>query len=463
MSDVGDHGMLTLITDDAANPRFNIKLSGTAALPSMQVFPPNLDFGSTIYRVMGQETLSECTSATRVVNVYNTGAAPLVISQLEFPTMGDHSDPHFEVVAATLGPMDMPLDYSQPITIPIATAAKITIQFTPVRTAPAVHDGSMIIHHNATPGGTYVVLLTGIGISDGPADDLFMQPPGPENDILWVIDNSCSMFDKQAKLVQNLSHFVDYADAQHADYQMAVTTTDGGSPDAGKLFQCYPYPRIISSSYAQRAQAFACTFLVGTLGPGIERGLAAAMLALERAQDPDQDPVRNPNAGLLRPEASLSIIVVSDEDDQSDQTLDLLRDYFNSVKGLGRTKLYAIAGPVAELCSTRNALPGFRYFQMTEEMGGMNGSQFYNICQADWSPFLSNLGLDVFVPISSWVLSQAADPATLVVNVDGVQVPYDMGNGVTFDARTNSIDFHGSAVPAPGGQIEARYSGSCRP
>ena len=54
----------------------------------------------------------------------------------------------------------------------------------------------------------------------------FLQAPSNQVDILWVIDNSCSMYDEQARLIQNMSRFIGYADSLGSDYQMAVTVTD---------------------------------------------------------------------------------------------------------------------------------------------------------------------------------------------------------------------------------------------
>ena len=82
------------------------------------------------------------------------------------------------------------------------------------------------------------------------------------------------MYDEQARLIDNLSEFISYADSQNADYQMGVIVTDSRSSNAGKLEFCYPHPRIIRHDYAQREEAFRCLFEVGVTGSYIEAGWA---------------------------------------------------------------------------------------------------------------------------------------------------------------------------------------------
>ena len=69
--------------------------------------------------------------------------------------------------------------------------------------------------------------------------------------------------------------------------------------------------------------------------------------------------------------------------------------------------------------------PGYRYFNMTQETGGI----FFNICEEDWQPVLTRLGLDVFTPTDEWDLSQAADPGSLVITVDGVPLTPNTQDG----------------------------------
>ena len=53
-------------------------------------------------------------------------------------------------------------------------------------------------------------------------------------DILFVIDDSGSMGEEQAKLAANFAPFVATLEEAGADYRIAVTTTDDGAPGCGE-------------------------------------------------------------------------------------------------------------------------------------------------------------------------------------------------------------------------------------
>ncbi len=165
--------------------------------------------------------------------------------------------------------------------------------------------------------------------------------PRRDLDILFVIDDSLSMQDEQESLRANFSRLIgvlESLDGGLPNVQIGVitpnlgtsaidgtmATTIGGCAaqgEAGTLrAQAGNGPRFLrdvadSSGGRVRnypgtlAEAFASLATVGTAGCGIEQHLEAAKRALDGT---------NPlNAGFLRPEAYLAIIVIADEDDCS--------------------------------------------------------------------------------------------------------------------------------------------------
>lgn len=186
-------------------------------------------------------------------------------------------------------------------------------------------------------------------------DDLGL-PPSVSTDILFVVDNSGSLRQKQAKVVAQLRTFVETLAAGPVknDFQVGVVTTgvtqnfqtcNGGAPaltsypaesgrlqlakdpDTGKALSNSP-PKILRSTELASADLVAkAGYLVtqGTFGSGQEMGLLAAKLALSEplAGAPLEPPASTPaalpgNAGFLRRASRLLVIVVSDEDDCSD-------------------------------------------------------------------------------------------------------------------------------------------------
>ena len=147
-------------------------------------------------------------------------------------------------------------------------------------------------------------------------------------DLLFVIDDSESMREEQENLSANLPGFIDILDNFNAgalDYRVGITTTGMNfalfSPplqstnligDNGALRQeCGMTKRWIDRGDPDARTQFACAANVGLDGPPLEMPLWATQLALrERVED-------GTNAGFLRDDALLGIIVISDEDDCS--------------------------------------------------------------------------------------------------------------------------------------------------
>ncbi len=451
-------GNLRVLTADTRNPQFSIDLTGRAEPPRVDVFPRDLDFGTVTFRnPVGQPPRSECSSPAREVRLFPLGSADVVVQSLDIDSA---SDLLFVITSVTVD--------GQPVTSPTGPfvvpsggdGLRVRIQFFPTRIDPAEHLATLRIRHNGE-GGEVTVQLRGSSVPDIPALESFEQSEGPKVDILWVIDNSCSMADEQERLIENLGRFIDIADAEDADYQMGVTVTDGFSSESGKLNRCFPHPPVISGDYPDREAAFECTFLVGTDGSGIEAGLEAAKNALQLAQSDEE----NINSGFLREEADLAVVVMSDEEDQSPNYPGII-EFMKGVKGPGResrVKVHAIAGPITGPCRDGSgffsAFPGYIYSQATIDTGGI----FFDICQSDWRPVLENLGLDTFQAFDTWYLEQVADPTTLVVTVDGRPVALDPADGYTYLFGENAIRFHGTSVPGPGQRIEVRYSSLCQP
>ena len=457
--ETGDFGVVNIVTNDARIPYAPVSLEGRAASVILEAFPTKVDFGTVAYR-SASGGISECSSATRIVQMFSLGAADAHFSGLEITAS---SDPSFRIASATVE--GQPIDPTSSFTLTRGEELRVSLVFNPGRASPAEHSGVLVARHDGEGGQTRFELVGTAGL-DGPVEDRFTQLDGPMADILWVIDNSCSMFDEQARLISNLTPFVGYADSVQSDYRMAVVTTDAISSRGGLFERCFPHPSIVASDYADaatREAAFRCMFEVGTDGNGnYEAGLGAAKRALERSLDPTLE--NNPNFGFLRDDADLVIVAVSDEDDQSYEPDTVLRDYFFSLKGNRRSekvKVHAIAYPVTEACVPAGnfGAPGYGYSWMARETGGL----FFNLCDQDWQPILQNLGLDAFTPLSSWELSQQADPASLQVSLDGASIPEDPTNGYTYDPSSNVVQFWGTSVPPPGADVRVRYLGLCRP
>ena len=150
--------------------------------------------------------------------------------------------------------------------------------------------------------------------------DTFKQKAAGQVDILWVVDNSWSMGEEQANLANNFASFMTYIDQSLIDYQIGVISTDLDDPaHSGRL---QGNPKIITRATPNPVTAFAANVQVGTTGGGNEMGLLAAHEALT-------EPLASTdNTGFHRPEASMALIFVSDEDDKSYGGIDFYIRFF---------------------------------------------------------------------------------------------------------------------------------------
>jgi hypothetical protein len=186
------------------------------------------------------------------------------------------------------------------------------------------------------------------------------SPPQSKVDVLFMIDNSNSMEPKQTSLMQNFQKFMDRLDdpalRPPLDLHVGIVTSDLGAGqlnppscdtiggDKGVLQNT---PKGSTCGTAQLldpshrfltfardpltgeptmnftgtlADAFSCYAAVGTGGCGFEHQLASVRAAFDAAFDPCHEGTgctAELNAGFLRPDAALAIVLLTDEDDCS--------------------------------------------------------------------------------------------------------------------------------------------------
>ncbi|MCA9709712.1 MAG: hypothetical protein KDK70_27990, partial [Myxococcales bacterium] len=181
----------------------------------------------------------------------------------------------------------------------------------------------------------------GTGNDDATKFDLGIPPDAPppseegctKVDFLFIIDNSGSMDDEQANLVNSFPGFINGIQStlsQVDEYQVGVVTTDAYSPNnnvpgcnvLGGLVTktggsnssnsvCGPY--VAGNNYMTELDnlgtSFACAAQVGTDGNGIERPMDALVSVVNKVNGgPGQC-----NEGFLRDDALLVLVIITDE------------------------------------------------------------------------------------------------------------------------------------------------------
>jgi hypothetical protein len=245
-------------------------------------------------------------------------------------------------------------------------------------------------------------------------------------DLLFVIDDSGSMEEEQSNLAANFPRFIEVLDAFTArdggplDYRVGVTTTGvhinivlpfpipipaAATADGELQKDCGMSRKWIERADGDVAGTFGCVANVGTDGSGMEMPLRAAELAFV-----DRVNV-GANAGVLREDALLAIVFLTDEDDCSNDAESINLDFANpdlcdtssptmqpvghyvsvldAITGdRGRWATAVIAGPRACSSSFGDAAEAARMQQFVYETG--DNAIFSSICDGDLASALED-------------------------------------------------------------------------
>lgn len=273
--------------------------------------------------------------------------------------------------------------------------------------------------------------------------DTFVQGDlvGGYADILFVVDNSGSMYDDQVRLSQSFDTFINWIVAENVDFHIAITTTDVEASGAKGAF--VGTPAVLDNNTPDLINKFKANALVGETGSGYEHGFDPAVAALT---EPLASTV---NAGFLRSNAKLYVVFVSDEEEQSTMTVPAFVQSMIDAKG-GVAERVHFTAITAELNNTCFADYGARYAELMTLTDGLFGS----ICQADFGTTLQSLGFEVTSASGEYFLTQVPEPSTIEVKVAGVVQPADRW---TYHAATNSVELMAQYIPAPGTIITITY------
>jgi hypothetical protein len=241
-------------------------------------------------------------------------------------------------------------------------------------------------------------------------------------DIIFVVDDSGSMAEEQQNLAVNFPKFVAKIDTfktksgSKLDWRIAVTTTarnvkykvtvpligqvsmnEKGDDGAFRMkSECGSKKRWIEKADPNASTQFQCLAKAGTGGSSLEMPLYATQLAVvDRIAD-------GTNAGFLRPDALLAVVILTDEDDCSREDNDFtindeacssmsgvqpVADYKQMLDtvagGAGRWATAVIAGPTACESSFGKAVEATRLKEFVG-LAGKNGT-FSSICDGDLS------------------------------------------------------------------------------
>jgi hypothetical protein len=302
-------------------------------------------------------------------------------------------------------------------------------------------------------------------------EDEFQQRTIAASDILFAIDDSCSMSDEQESLANNFDAFISNFVGTNLDYHIGVTRAalsggnnpfDPGNPDEwGYLDSASDGARWLSGDTPDIVTEFNDMANVGTNGGDCEMALQATFSALQVQAAPG-----GYNEGFYRDDAHLTLVLLSDENDHGFEQPppplggcngirpDEYSDWLLGLKGPNdRDKISftaIVGGDNGCGNSDSGADPAPNYMEVVDRVDG----NFLSICDADWSTFLTELGLEASGLKRSFQLRRIPVESTLVLTIDGVEPDASVWS---YDRPSNSIDFPIEHVPAELAIVRVEY------
>ena len=408
-------------SDDPDEGVAEVELLGMGVAPVIDVSPSEYDFG-TLY--IGCEV-------EQPLVVSNLGNADLVVDAFEYNT----------------GSSDLVFDYDEdvngelPWTLEASDSVEVYVTYTPYDEYSDI--AYLTIESNDPYTPELMVTQEAEGEVYGSALDSFEQPLQGETDIIFAVDRSCSMDDDIEAVQDNFSTFTSTMLALDSDYQIAATVEDDGCINGSDLY--------INSTFSDSEAESTITTMInlgGSYGSATEKGFMLLEACLANVGTGEC------NDGLVRDDATLNLIGVSDEPEQSTNNYAYYVALFQSLKGdPDDVIMHAIGGDYPSGCGSASAYTGF--YEATVATGGL----FLSICATDWGAHLEELAEGSAADRSSFQLSSYPVADTIIVQIDGVTTTV----GWEYNDSDNSIDFESDHVPDGGSTIDVEYAlyGDC--
>ena len=272
-------------------------------------------------------------------------------------------------------------------------------------------------------------------------ESLSVPDPGTRSvDILFIDDNSGSMTPDQANIAPKFQNFINQL--QGVDWQIGITTTDVTWDGLnGSLSQLRDANGNLTNSHILRPGPRAQEFFENTIqrpevGDGNERAIIASQRAIQKRNDPS-------NVGFFRNGVPLAIVILSDEDENSDsygrsvnnpvpsgyetwssedEPLALFKTFSSTFPGksLSINSIQVVPGDSACLAEQRaqvgaenTAYYANVYAALVQQTGGVTGS----ICDTSFTGPLSKIGGNISAQLSSVSLKEIPDATSLILTV----------------------------------------------
>jgi len=417
-------GLIEVSSNDDETPKIEVLVIGRGDAPVMSITPSEFDYGTIS---MG------CDNEERIT-IRNAGNLPLTVDS---------------VVQMVTQPVDILMEFGSlplpPWVLDPNQEVDFLVSYIPLDTGS---DESLIIVKGDDPHTPEVELTqNGEGVFEQYFTQVHVQEEIPILDIVFVIDNSGSMFLFQQELSSQMGAFMNVFVATGADFHLGFITTDRG------YLQCSGTTCWISGNHATPVDwAQSIVTQISTGGSAFEKGIEKAY---EFFSNTDFLIGGAPGTNFWRDDATLVVIYVSDEPDYSIGTWTDYTNFFDTLKpNTDSMRHFAVIGDYPSGC-TYSSIYGLRtvqygggYWDMTQRYNG----DWYSICATDWGHQMQDLASTVTVR-SIFELDED-DPIeeSILVSVNGQLV-----SEWSYDSNSNSVIFNEDSVPEANQTITIEY------
>ncbi len=400
-------GTVRIYSDAVNEPELVVPIAGEGALPALVITPDPMVFGGRYIPCDTQQAFV----------VQNLGAEPLVVSSVGLD--GDVEQLSFSQGAPLV-----------PFTLSKGQTFVVPIEFAP--SFPQEIAADLVVQSNDLAGEARAAITAKATWAQEKVDTFEVPPSIPVN-IIFAVDQSCSMADQQAVLASEIQDFVDIFDAADVDVSIGVTTGQSNGCFSGGVIRT-SNPAGWKSTFTTAIADKSNTTYTEALLEAVTRSVQASC-----------------NSGFRDASAPLHVVYISDEADQSPYYQ--VSNYWAS--HATALQVYAGVAPlrahaIADLTRTCGDAPNdpWAYVAVANQTGG----QRLNICNGGWSTGFQNIATQALGDLKFYRLSsRSPNTNSIDVKVDGVSVL----TGWTYDPARGGIVF--DEVPEPGVTIDVSY------
>ncbi|RKZ52530.1 MAG: hypothetical protein DRR16_18180 [Candidatus Parabeggiatoa sp. nov. 3] len=263
------------------------------------------------------------------------------------------------------------------------------------------------------------------------ADQFEVQGSSNKADFLWVVDNSISMADKQQAVANAGTEFSNRVKNANLDFQVGVITTDSA--------------QLRGTGFTLDITQFQVDVVAGISGSTTETGIWFAEQSLQSATLGDSSNGSVTSLGVPRTGASLSVIILSDEESQYTSRSSVAFDETNNLFIDRGYMVYAIVDPAYAQSS--------QYDNLALNTGGTIG----DITDLSGIPAIIQQIVDRAGGMTPFILAHQPISSTLVVGINGKEVSHASVDGWQYFPNSNTIAFFGNAMPQTGDTVQVTY------